>query len=145
MSVYPMTNPRCEPCGNQRRPEEAVHVADSQTAVDYKKLIDLDHSEVVANFADFDCSVCLMNVPSGVGITLRECLHNFCRYAVFQCHFSKINEELNETDQIFVCFAVVGIAWLTSLNLVTTPPSCVRIGMTITPVTLPFKSAKSKR
>jgi RanBP-type and C3HC4-type zinc finger-containing protein 1 len=49
--------------------------------VDYKKLVDLlDGSDVVTNADPFDCPVCLMTVPAGVGVTLRECLHNFCRY-----------------------------------------------------------------
>lgn len=53
----------------------------TEPKVDYKKLVDLlDGSDVVTNADPFDCPVCLMTVPAGVGVTLRECLHNFCRY-----------------------------------------------------------------
>ena len=49
--------------------------------VDDKRLVDLlDGSDVVTNAEAFGCPVCLMTVPAGVGVTLRECLHNFCRY-----------------------------------------------------------------
>lgn len=52
-----------------------------ETRVDYKKLVDLlDQSDVVTNAQSFDCPVCLMTVPARVGVTLRECLHNFCRF-----------------------------------------------------------------
>ncbi len=59
-------------------------VTETEPKVDYKKLVDLlDGSDVVTNADAFDCPVCLMIVPVGVGVTLRECLHNFCRYSQY--------------------------------------------------------------
>ena len=86
--LIPTGRPGCEACANKLPAAEAVLMpgpselpsADSAgQAVDYKKLIDLDASDVVANADGFDCPVCMMAVPAGVGVTLRECLHNFCR------------------------------------------------------------------
>jgi hypothetical protein len=66
-----------------KRPKDQLDpaVTGTEPKVDYKKLVDLlDGSDVVTNADPFDCPVCLMTVPAGVGVTLRECLHNFCRY-----------------------------------------------------------------
>jgi hypothetical protein len=75
--------------------------------VDYKKLVDLlDGSDVVTNADPFDCPVCLMTVPAGVGVTLRECLHNFCRYYSSRLILIEILNEL-------ICTGALGIVWLT--------------------------------
>ncbi len=68
---------------NNKRPMDPLDrpAVTDEPKVDYKKLVDLlDGSDVVTNADPFDCPVCLMTVPAGVGVTLRECLHNFCRY-----------------------------------------------------------------
>ena len=47
---------------------------------DYKKLLELEHSDLVPNAEEMDCPICLMAVPPAVGVTLRDCLHSFCKY-----------------------------------------------------------------
>lgn len=70
---------------------------EGDTRVDYNKLVDLlDQSDVVTNADSFDCPVCLMTVPAGVGVTLRECLHNFCRYSLILMLKKKKRMMLNE-------------------------------------------------
>lgn len=39
----------------------------------------LDASGVIFNFEAFNCSICFSEIGIGVGVTLRDCLHNFCR------------------------------------------------------------------
>lgn len=80
--VNPTTPSGCKACAYQR-PMDHSETDDNtkETRVDYKKLVDLlDQSDVVTNAQSFDCPVCLMTVPARVGVTLRECLHNFCRF-----------------------------------------------------------------
>ncbi len=71
-----------DPADNKRPMDQLdPAVTETEPKVDYKKLVDLlVGSDVVTNADPFDCPVCLMTVPAGVGVTLRECLHNFCRY-----------------------------------------------------------------
>ncbi|XP_015790185.1 uncharacterized protein LOC107367038 [Tetranychus urticae] len=45
----------------------------------YKELMALDDVDLVKNFEDFECPVCFINIPSGEGVVLRDCLHMFCR------------------------------------------------------------------
>lgn len=45
----------------------------------YQKLLNLEQDDAVPNAEDFNCSVCLMEVPTGIGVTLRDCLHSFCK------------------------------------------------------------------
>ena len=84
----PTGRPGSEACANKLPVAEAVLMpgpselpsADpAGQAVDYKKLIDLDASEVVANADGNDCPVCMM-VPTKVGVSLRKCQHNFGRF-----------------------------------------------------------------
>ncbi|EFX66469.1 hypothetical protein DAPPUDRAFT_64670 [Daphnia pulex] len=77
---------------------------------DYKKLVDLlDGSDVVTNADPFDCPVCLMTVPAGVGVTLRECLHNFCRDCL--AHVIEFSDEATVTcpyrDDRYACDAIL--------------------------------------
>ncbi|GJQ82784.1 hypothetical protein Trydic_g13487 [Trypoxylus dichotomus] len=43
------------------------------------QLLDLDNGDLVANTEAFECMVCLMEIGTGDGVTLRECLHQFCK------------------------------------------------------------------
>ncbi|KAI1285162.1 RanBP-type and C3HC4-type zinc finger-containing protein 1 [Halotydeus destructor] len=45
----------------------------------YRKLVELDDEPIVTNNEPFECSICQDTFPIGRGITLRNCLHNFCR------------------------------------------------------------------
>ena len=67
--LIPTGRPGCEACANKLPAAEAVLMpgpselpsADpAGQAVDYKKLIDLDASDVLANADGFDCPVCMM-------------------------------------------------------------------------------------
>ena len=83
---------------------------DEPLKIDYKKLVDLlDVSDVVTNADSFDCPVCLMTVPAGVGVTLRECLHNFCRDCL--AHVIEFSDEATVTcpyrDDNYVCDAIL--------------------------------------
>ena len=72
----------CEVCANKQLElisPSKLSSAEAGQAVDYKKLIDLDASDVVANADGFDCPVCMM-VPTKVGVSLRKCQHNFGRF-----------------------------------------------------------------
>lgn len=39
----------------------------------------LDASGVVFNFEAFTCKICFSDIEAGNGVTLRDCLHSFCR------------------------------------------------------------------
>ena len=78
--MNPLERPGCELCAAER-PGDAGPIAAQvdEIAVDYQRLLNLDQTDVVPNAEDFDCPVCLMGVPAGVGVTLRDCLHTFCK------------------------------------------------------------------
>ena len=69
----------------------------------------LDQSDVVTNADSFDCPVCLITVPARVGVTLRECLHNFCRDCL--AHVNEFSDEATVTcpyrDDNYVCDAIL--------------------------------------
>lgn len=45
----------------------------------YLQLINLDNADLVETVEAFECMVCYMEIPPGEGVTLRECLHQFCK------------------------------------------------------------------
>ncbi|CAG9772764.1 unnamed protein product [Ceutorhynchus assimilis] len=45
----------------------------------YLQLVNLDSADLVANADVFECLVCFLEVAKGDGVTLRECLHQFCK------------------------------------------------------------------
>lgn len=45
----------------------------------YRQLMDLDNTDLVENTEPFECVVCFLEVPPHDGVTLRECLHQFCK------------------------------------------------------------------
>lgn len=45
----------------------------------YLQLINLDNADLVENVEPFECMVCYMEIQPGEGVTLRECLHQFCK------------------------------------------------------------------
>ncbi|KAI9557786.1 hypothetical protein GHT06_014535 [Daphnia sinensis] len=105
------TRSGCNGC-TYKRPMDHSETDDKtkETRVDYKKLVDLlDQSDVVTNAESFDCPVCLMTVPAGVGVTLRECLHNFCRDCL--AHVIEFSDEATITcpyrDDNYACDAVL--------------------------------------
>lgn len=109
--VNPTTPSGCNACA-YKRPMDHSETDDNtkETRVDYKKLVDLlDQSDVVTNAQSFDCPVCLMTVPARVGVTLRECLHNFCRDCL--AHVIEFSDEATITcpyrDDNYACDAIL--------------------------------------
>ncbi|KAK9737140.1 Ubiquitin family [Popillia japonica] len=51
----------------------------TETKALHLQLLDLDNGDLVANTEVFECMVCLMEIGNGDGVTLRECLHQFCK------------------------------------------------------------------
>lgn len=45
----------------------------------YLQLVNLDNADLVENIEPFECLVCLTDIEPGQGVTLRECLHQFCK------------------------------------------------------------------
>ncbi|XP_057373171.1 uncharacterized protein LOC130694045 isoform X2 [Daphnia carinata] len=109
--VNPTTRSGCKACAYKRPMDQSETNDDiKETRVDYKKLVDLqDQSDVVTNAESFDCPVCLMTVPAGVGVTLRECLHNFCRDCL--AHVIEFSDEATITcpyrDDNYACDAIL--------------------------------------
>ncbi|XP_044750521.1 uncharacterized protein LOC123310898 isoform X2 [Coccinella septempunctata] len=48
----------------------------------YRQLMNLDNEDIVHNTETFECVVCFNQVPPNEGVTLRECLHQFCKECV---------------------------------------------------------------
>lgn len=44
----------------------------------YQELLDLEESSYVPNYHPFNCSICFVDYDCIQGVTLRNCLHNFC-------------------------------------------------------------------
>ncbi|XP_045470586.1 uncharacterized protein LOC123677895 [Harmonia axyridis] len=53
-----------------------------QSGQTYLQLMNLDNEEIVHNTETFECVVCFNEVPPKEGVTLRECLHQFCKECV---------------------------------------------------------------
>ncbi|XP_073399324.1 ranBP-type and C3HC4-type zinc finger-containing protein 1-like [Dendrobates tinctorius] len=47
-------------------------------------LLQLDNEVLIPNQELIECRICYMEVPAGVGVLLRECLHSFCRECLRQ-------------------------------------------------------------
>ncbi|KAI4464573.1 ubiquitin conjugating enzyme 7 interacting protein-related [Holotrichia oblita] len=52
---------------------------ETETKALHLQLLDLDNGDLVVNTEVFECMVCLMEIGNGDGVTLRECLHQFCK------------------------------------------------------------------
>lgn len=74
--LNPIVTKECEVCGLIRK-EDEEKTEQNQT---YLQLVNLDNEDLVKNVEMFECLVCLADCPPGEGVTLRECLHQFCRY-----------------------------------------------------------------
>lgn len=60
----------------------------------YLQLVHLDNTDLVNNVEPFECLICFTEVPPMKGVTLRECLHQFCK----ECLQNTI--EFNEEIQV---------------------------------------------
>ncbi|KAF5890606.1 ranBP-type and C3HC4-type zinc finger-containing protein 1-like, partial [Clarias magur] len=45
----------------------------------YARLVEVDGQELVPNAESIECKICYLQLQSGEGVLLRECLHCFCR------------------------------------------------------------------
>ena len=45
----------------------------------YQKYLETDFTSAVANEEEFDCPICYDLINPGEGITLRGCVHQFCK------------------------------------------------------------------
>ncbi|XP_067856349.1 ranBP-type and C3HC4-type zinc finger-containing protein 1-like isoform X2 [Heptranchias perlo] len=45
----------------------------------YQLLLETDDQNLISTEEDFECPVCLITLERGEGVTLRECLHAFCK------------------------------------------------------------------
>lgn len=45
----------------------------------YQELMSLDIAKIAPNKEKFECSICFLDIQSGAGAILRDCLHTFCR------------------------------------------------------------------
>ncbi|XP_007906862.1 ranBP-type and C3HC4-type zinc finger-containing protein 1 [Callorhinchus milii] len=98
------TRPGCEMCSeakpdNYKIPdiyqpdeEEVQRIKDAEDSLkhykefveqerkqNYQQLLQTDDLNLISTGEDFDCPVCFMTLASGEGVTLRECLHSFCK------------------------------------------------------------------
>ena len=63
----------------QEEQREKARLKDEQEA-NYLQLLEYAGQSVINNRQPFTCSICYDDVAIGEGITLQECLHEFCRY-----------------------------------------------------------------
>ncbi|XP_071759881.2 ranBP-type and C3HC4-type zinc finger-containing protein 1 [Centroberyx gerrardi] len=98
------TRPGCEMCGDERpvayqvpevyQPdqEEILRLQQEQLAVlqyqqaveeererNFQSLLETDDHSLVPNPLEMDCPICYTSMQPGESVTLRECLHSFCR------------------------------------------------------------------
>uniref|UniRef100_UPI00398E7214 ranBP-type and C3HC4-type zinc finger-containing protein 1-like n=1 Tax=Pristiophorus japonicus TaxID=55135 RepID=UPI00398E7214 len=50
-----------------------------QRQQNYQLLLETDDQNLVSTGEDFECPICFITLEHGKGVTLRECLHSFCR------------------------------------------------------------------
>ncbi|XP_065164081.1 LOW QUALITY PROTEIN: uncharacterized protein [Atheta coriaria] len=67
----------CSVCATVRQKQENTNKPDNK--LHYYELMNLDNSDLVPNCDAFECLVCLTEVKPKEGVTLRECLHQFCK------------------------------------------------------------------
>lgn len=82
----------CEICDYARKVEEVVQspktakrlkrrapVKPRNNDQHYMQLVNLDNEDLVENLEAFECPICFMLIEPGKGVTLRECIHQFCK------------------------------------------------------------------
>lgn len=73
--LNPDASKNCEVCGLIRNEAEDKG-NDNET---YLQLVNLDNEDLIKNVETFECLVCFAECKPAEGVTLRECLHQFCR------------------------------------------------------------------
>uniref|UniRef100_UPI00359018DD ranBP-type and C3HC4-type zinc finger-containing protein 1 isoform X1 n=1 Tax=Myxine glutinosa TaxID=7769 RepID=UPI00359018DD len=54
-------------------------VMEEERCKNYELILQAERLDLVSNQAAFDCPICMLRHEDGKGVTLRECLHTFCR------------------------------------------------------------------
>lgn len=82
--INSLLSPLCSACGARKslisgnKAEEKIEKP-LEAKEHYQQLVHLDNADLVLNIEQFECPVCLMECKPGAGVTLRECLHSFCK------------------------------------------------------------------
>lgn len=50
-----------------------------QVQENFRALVQAEEMDFVPNNEKFDCAVCFGEIEAGEGVTLRDCLHQFCK------------------------------------------------------------------
>ena len=58
---------------------QAEENARLQAQQNYEEMIELARQTLIINNIEFDCPICFTPVEVGEGVTLRDCLHCFCK------------------------------------------------------------------
>lgn len=80
--LNPQTSKVCAVCATVRQfpPVKAPRRTKSKAPQPhYLQLVNLDSTDVVSNTEPFECLICFVEINPGEGVTLRECLHQFCK------------------------------------------------------------------
>ena len=59
----------------------------------YELIMQVERLDLVSNRTPFDCPICMQRHEVGDGVTLRECLHTFCR-----CELSALLKARRRTE-----------------------------------------------
>ncbi|XP_025829856.1 uncharacterized protein LOC108736336 [Agrilus planipennis] len=65
--------------------------ANTKAKEHYMQLVNLDNADLVENVKPFECLICFLEIGPGQGVTLRECLHQFCKPCL--AHTIQFSEE----------------------------------------------------
>ncbi|XP_057671485.1 uncharacterized protein LOC130903410 [Diorhabda carinulata] len=68
----------------EKKQEETTNIKEETRALTYMQLLNLDNTDLIENADTFTCLVCFLDVGPKEGITLRECLHQFCKPCLAQ-------------------------------------------------------------
>lgn len=45
-----------------------------------RRMLEADNQPIVENTEPFECPVCYVEIDPGEGLTLKQCLHQICKY-----------------------------------------------------------------
>ncbi|CAJ0965429.1 unnamed protein product [Ranitomeya imitator] len=65
-------------------PSFSFQALEKERQQNFLHLLQLDNEVLIPNQELIECRICYMEVPAGVGVLLRECLHSFCRECLRQ-------------------------------------------------------------
>ena len=90
--LNPITSNICAVCASIRQQEDVnqfskgakkkttpVSSTKTSSGHHYLQLVNLDNNDLVENTMTFECPICLSDIEPNRGVTLRECLHQFCK------------------------------------------------------------------